>query len=180
MLACGRLRMRAVPTRRHWLPRNASMASRVDASLPKEGVRSGGSESCCLTGRAGCPVRALRSAAGRRLHLKSTRVRTLRSFLVGANWRETRAALSILLEQAGRARANRHANQCGGSAGRTGPGISPGRLFPTARGMCAARRARRPWSAYLENLPQEPHSSEASAAGGAASFRGTDMVPYLE
>ena len=149
ILACGRLRMRVVPMRRHGLPRNASMASRVDASLPKEGVRSGGSESCCLTGRAGCPVRALRSAAGRRLHLKSTRVRTLRSFLVLV-YIGGRHGSSVNSSGTGGARASASqptqidANRCDGSAGRTGPGVSPGRLFPTALpSMPRARRSAR-------------------------------------
>ena len=51
---------------------------------------------------------------------------------------------------------------------------------PTDAHRSRAVEARGLWNAYLENLPREPHSSEESAAGGAASFRGTEMVPYFE
>ena len=54
----------------------------------------------------------------------------------------------------------------------------PDRSGLFARMHAARRSARGPWNAYLENLPRGPHSS--GSAGGAASFRGTDIVPYLE
>ena len=95
-----------------------------------------------------------------------------------------RAALSHSSETGGARASQPTQNRRDGSAGRTVPGISPGRLFPTARTLRlsarrASKRARGPWNAYLENLPRGPHSSGESA-GGAASFRGTEMVPYLE
>ena len=106
-------------------------------------------------------------------------------FLIfGVNWRASLTALSILLAGTGGARASHEptddANRRDGSAGRTGPGISPGRLFPTARGIHARRASKRAaWgNTYLENLPRGPHSSGESAGG--ASFRGTAIVPYLE
>ena len=148
------LRMRAVPMRRHCLPRNVSMASRgvphraVSASLRTEGERSRGSENMLRYGTSGCPVRALRSAAGRRLHLKSTRVLTFEVFLILVYiWRAALTALSILLAGTGGARASHEptdANRRDGSAGRTGPGISPGRLFPNFAFIYARRASSTP------------------------------------
>ena len=43
---------------------------------------------------------------------------------------------------------------------------------------CTPRVEPAAWgNTYLENLPRDPHSS---ASAGGASFRGTDIVPYLE
>ena len=107
-------------------------------------------------GTSGCPVRALRSAAGRRVHWKSRRYLRLVFLIFGVYWRAALTALSILLEQAARGRANRRTQ------------IDATDHTPSPRGT------------YSENLPRAPHSSGESAAGGAASFRGTDIVPYLE
>ena len=61
--------------------------------------------------------------------------------IFGVEWRVARAALSHSSETGG-AREPTDANRCDGSVGRTVPGISPGRLFPTAHGLCPhARRA---------------------------------------
>ena len=107
-------------------------------------------------------------------------------FLIfGVNWRAALTALSILLAGTGGARASRkptgrksmrRIGRAHGSRGLAGTAL-PDRSGLNAR---RASSARGPWNAYLENLPRGPHSSEASAAGGAASFRGTEMVPYLE
>ena len=148
--------MRAVPMRRHWLPRNVSMASRgvphraVSASLRTEGERSRGSENMLRYGTSGCPVRALRSAAGRRVHWKSRRYLRL-VFLIfgvkgGRHWRLCQFFWHRTQEHRNRRRAREptDANRCDGLVGRTGPGIPPGRLFrPLARGFALMHAARR-------------------------------------
>ena len=167
---------------RRW-PRGGSFHRAVSASLRPEGERSAGSESCCLFVPRGLP-RAHASLRRWSTFVFEVHAGTyVEVFLIfGVYWRAALTALSILLAGTGGARASHEptdANRRDGSAGRTGPGISPGRLFPTARGMHAARRGtRRLGNTYLENLPRGPHSS--GSAGGAASFRGTEMVPYLE
>ena len=105
-------------------------------------------------------------------------------FLIfGVNWRAAWTALSILLAGTGGARASREprANRRKIDAtDRPGSlGICTRTALPALGALPSTHAARRPWNTYLENLPRGPHSS-GSAAGGAASFRGTEMVPYLE
>ena len=108
-------------------------------------------------GTSGCPVRALRSAAGRRVHWKSRRYLRLVFLIFGVKGgRHWRLCQFFWREQAARGRANRRTQ------------------------IDATDHTPSPRETYLENLPRGPHSSGESAAGGAASFRGTEMVPYLE
>ena len=123
---------------------NGASHRAVSASLPKESTQRR-IRKLLSHWTSGCPVRALRSAAGRRVHWKSRRYLRLVFLIFGVYRRETRAALSILLEQAARARANRRKSmRCDGLVGRTGPGTPPGRLFrPLARGFALMHAARR-------------------------------------
>jgi hypothetical protein len=169
---------------RRW-PRGGSFHRAVSASLRPEGERSAGSESCCLFVPRGLP-RAHASLRRWSTFVFEVHAGTyVEVFLIfGVYWRAALTALSILLAGTGGARASHEptdVNRCDGSAGRTGPGVSPGRLFPDRSELCpqcTSKRAAR-GNTYLENLPRDPHSSGESA-GGAASFRGTEMVPYLE
>ena len=57
-------------------------------------------------GTSGCPVRALRSAAGRRVHWKSRRYLRLVFLIFGVNWRAALAACQSLLAGTGGAWAS--------------------------------------------------------------------------
>ena len=67
--------------RTFWPTVGAALCTRAVARrCGQKGNTSRGSESDCFSCRAGLPVRALRSAAGRRVHWTSAQVLTLRSF----------------------------------------------------------------------------------------------------
>ena len=147
----------------------------------QKGNTSRGSASDCLSCSGAARARAsLRRWSARALDVHAgTYVEVFLIF--GVNRRSSWQLCHIPSETGGARASQPTQNRRDGSAGRTGPGVSPGRLFPTARTLSARRaskRARGPWNAYLENLPRGPHSS--GSAGGTASFRGTEMVPYLE
>ena len=159
-------RQRVVADRRRTQPRIRKYAALRDERLPRA--------------RA-----ALRRWSARALEV--TQVLTFGLFDLWCKGRAALAALSILLaqdtgtqEQAARARANRRK-----STRRIGRAHGSRDLAGTALPelclhICTPRVEHAAWgNAYLENLPRGPHSS-GSAAGGAASLRGTEMVPYLE
>ena len=147
--------------RRHWLPRNVSMASRgvphhaVSASLRTEGERSRGSENMLRYGTSGCPVRALRSAAGRRVHWKSRRYLRLVFLIFGVKGgRHWRLCQFFWREQAARGRANRRTQI--DATDRPGARVQGSRRDGSSRTlpsyMHAARRARRLGKRLLRKL----------------------------
>ena len=163
---------------------NGASHRAVSASLPKQGERSGGIRKLLSLVPSGLP--RARAAVRRwstfafEVHA-STYVWFFGCF--GVNWRAAMTALSILLAGTGGAwRANRRKSmrrigRAHGSWDLAGTAL-PDRSGLFARMHAARRSARGLWNAYLENLPRGPHSS--GSAGGAAFFRGTDIVPYLE